>query len=332
MATTYNPQQTGSGISLQNSPNRIQTTYNPQSNVNGINIQPAVQPRGISISQPGTSQSILNNLTPGMDPNLQRSIDALNASIRANQQVYAPALDLASINSQARAKAEANVNPYYVKQLNTFIQRQTFNRGVQQKQTQMNIDSLNENLKNTLQQGEIDKTRTSQDVASNLNQINTKADEFQQDTGQEFNDARIAQAKQLASQGLTGSGIGTQQQLATQSKRNTVEGRQSAEFKQQKDVQNLFKTRTFEDIARSGGLATKAKEKGQKQAEFDLNNYIKNQEFELESEKLSLESQRLQRVAQETSAQGGMLVNQFIQSIANPAQRQAAAQAYGGLF
>lgn len=323
---TYNPQQAGSGLSLQ-------STYNPQKAASAQILQPTANPRGASFSGPTNEgaywERMLNNID---NMAFQKQIDSLNATIKANQQAYAPALDLASINSQARAKAEANVNPYYTKQLQTFLQKQAFQRGVQQKQTQMNIEGLNENLQNTLQAGEIDKTRTAEDVATNLNKINTKADEFQQDTGEQFNDARIQQAKQIASQGLTQSGIGSQQQLATQSKRNTVEGRQSAEFQQQKDVQNLFKTRTFEDIARSGGLAKKAKERGVKQAEFDLNNYIKNQEFELESEKLSLESQRLQRIAQETSAQGGMLVNQFIQSIANPAQRQAAAQAYGGLF
>lgn len=257
---------------------------------------------------------------------------ALLRQIQASQSAYAPNLNLSTVYAQAGKSAAGAVNPYYTKQLKDFVAQQTADKINQQKQTQVNIQNLQDQLANTLQGNSITQARTGQDVLQNEQQINQTADRTQQDQGTQFDQARIAQAKQVASQGLTASGLGQGQVLQSQTDRNLQETRQAADVQQQTQAQELFKTRTFEDLARSGTLAQQSKTKGVTQANFDLNKYIQGQKFDLRNQKQTLENQRLSRLAQETQTRAKLAVNKFIQSISNPAQRQAAAQVYGGAF
>lgn len=291
----YNPQQTGA-ISLQNSP---QTGISLQGSAPAPTVQPAAAPY----------------LGGG-----------------GSAQVYAPKLDLSNIYNQASSSAANAVNPYYTKQLQDFQTQQAQDKALQQQQTQMNIQNLQTQLQNTIQGNQVTGSRTSQDVLQNEQQAGIKADQVQQDQGTQFDQARIAQAKQLASQGLTTSGLGGQQVLGSETDRNTQEGRQAADLAQNQQQQELLKTRTFEDLARSGELATQAEKTGETQANFDLNKFIQGQASSLQQTQQSLEQQRLQRVAQETQNQAKLLVNNFIQSLSDPAQRLAAAQQYGSSF
>jgi len=301
--------QGGTGISLGN--------YNPQGSGGATSIRvgsPTPQP------QPAQSQ---------FPPDYAA---ALAAQLKAQQATYAPPLNLSSIYNQASSAAQGNVNPYYTKQLQDFQAQQAQEKALQQQQTQMNIQNLQTQLQNTLQGNSISQARTGQDVLQNEQQIAQKADQTQQDQGTQFDQARIAQAKQLATQGLTTAGLGQQQVQGSQDQRNVQEGRQAADVAQQQQAQELFKTRTFEDLARSGELATQAEKTGETQANFDLNKFILGQASALQQTQQQLEQQRLQRVAQETQSQAKLLVNNFIQSLSNPAQRLAAAQQYGNSF
>lgn len=311
------PNLQGGGISLQGS------TYPLQGG--NINLQ-QTPARGITINT-NPAKAAQTSVQP---PDYNALLAAANAA--AQQAAYAPALNLGDIYNQASTTAQGAVNPYYTKQLSDFQTQQAQSKALQQQQTQMNIQNLQTQLANTLQGNQITQGRTAQDVLGNEQQIGIKADQAQQDQGTQFDQARIAQAKQLASQGLTTSGTGAQQVLGSQTDRNTQEGRQAADVAQQQQAQELFKTRTFEDLARSGDLATKQEATGETQANFDLNKFILGQAADLQQQTQSLEQQRLSRVAQETQNQAKLLVNNFIQSLSNPAQRLAAAQQYGGAF
>lgn len=320
----------GSAPTLQGSAPKLQSTYNPQTvatftqpQLGTVSLgQNKVQGAATSgASSVGQAQSDYNNLL--------KQIRDLQSSL--NQKAYAPSLDVAAINAKARAAAEGAVNPYYIKQLNDFLTQQAAVKRQQEQQTATNIQNLEETLSNTLQEHTVKQQRTGEDVAKNLATISTEADQFQTDSGQQYDAERIAQAKQLAQAGLTG-GIGAQQQESAQTAHNTQEKRQEQQFQTGREGQELFKARTFEDLSRAGELAKGSTEKGKKQAQVDLANFIENQGFETESKKSQIETARLQAVGQEISNQGRLLVNNFISSIANPAQRQAALQAYGGLY
>ena len=249
-------------------------------------------------------------------------------SMQSQQQVYAPKLDFAAINSQARSAAENAVNPYYTKTLNDFLTQQAAKRTQYETQNATNVQNLQDTLKQTLEANALSKERTGADVALNQEQINTQNDQNQQDTGTQFEDQRLADAKALATAGILGSGAGNRATATNAANANTAEGRQNAKFQEQRNQQELFKTRTFEDLAKSGELATANTAKGEKQAKFDLDSYIQNLGFEEQNQRNSLEQQRLSAVGQEQQNQQQLLVNNFINSIADPAKRQAALQAY----
>lgn len=307
---TYNPQN-AAGASI------LQPTYNPQTTV-GSNLNTGYG-GGISLGSP-------NSNAPAGQPLFQPP------SYSTPGPVYAPKLDLSGIYGKAQGIAQNNVNPYYTKQLNDFIAQQSAEKVSQQQQAQTNIQNLQDQAANTLKANALTQQRTGQDVLQNEQQAGIKFDQQQQDQGTQFDQARIAQAKQLATQGVTTSGVGAQQVLQGQNDRNLQEGRQTDEFHAQNQTQELFKSRTFADLAQSNVLAQQSKDKGVKQINFDLNKYIQNQGFALSNEKGDLEQQRLARVAQETNNQAKLLVNQFIQNLSNPAQRLAAAQQYGSAF
>lgn len=261
---------------------------------------------------------------------------ALLASIARLQnaqprQTYAPSLDFASINAKARSQAESNVNPYYAKQLNDFLASQAAARSQTEVQTQTTIGQLEEDLKNKLAANQVTGQRTTEDTAANQAKINTQQDQFQTDSGQQFTADRLDQARKLAAAGLTG-GLGAQQAEATTLARNTTEKRAAEEAQQAKQDQELSKARTFEDLATSGSLATAAKESGVKQANTSLSDFITNQGLDLTAKQTQLESARQADIVQQSDQARSILVQGWINSIADPASRQAALSAYGGLL
>lgn len=268
--------------------------------------------------------------TSGTDAFIKAQTAVLLNSLKQNQEVYAPALNLSAISAQARKSAAGAVNPFYTKALGDFVKQQSYEKGQQQAQTKTSLQNIQDTLANTLAQNQTSQQRTGQDVAQNITDINTQANQYQTDTGSAFDEARIALAK---SQALSGTAGGAAQgaQLQSQQANATAESRQGAQFQQQEQQQNLYRARTFADLARSGEQAKTTAAKGKAQAQFDLNQFIKEQGFALGSKKTDLEIARQNALEASAQKYGTKAVNAFIQSIANPGARQAARQAYGGL-
>lgn len=246
-------------------------------------------------------------------------------------QVYAPKLDIAAVNAQARQAAEGAVNPYYTKALNEFLAGQAQKRQQQQTQYDTNVKNLEDTLKQNLEQSQVTRGRTTEDVATNQAQINQTADQYQTDQGQQFTQDRLNQARQLASAGLTG-GLGAQQAQNATTARNTQEGRQEQQYQQQRDTQALFKGRTFEDLAKSDTQAQTSTEKGKTQEKFNLDTYIQNSQADEQNQRNSLEKARLQDIASNQQQQAKLAFQQYLAGIRDPRQLQAAVSTYGGAF
>lgn len=241
--------------------------------------------------------------------------------------VYAPKLDFSALQAQARQSVEGGVNAYYTDQLNKFLNQQAVAKQQQQQATDTSIQNLNDQLQNTLGENQIKQTRTGEDVTKNLSDIANTANQFQTDSGTQAEADRLALAK-TASTG----GLGAQQLETQQAQNATTEGRQAQDSQNKAADQNIFKARTFEDLARSGEQATSATAKGTKQAQVDLANFIQNQGLDLTQQQDVFAKQKQADILSQAQQQQGILVQNFINSIANPAQRQAALQAYGGLI
>lgn len=247
-------------------------------------------------------------------------------------QVLAPRLDVGAINAQARSSAENAVNPLYTKQLNEFLAQQSVLKQQHQTQTATDIQNLQDQLKNTLANNETSRGRAITDEATNQGNINIQNDRNQVDTGNSFEDQRIADAKAQAAGGTLGSNAGNRQTTLATDNRNLTEGRQNQDFQAQRDQQALLKGRSLEDLLNSDTLGTQAEGKGETQANFDLNNYIQGLGYQEQTTRNSLEQERLQRVAQETQNQAKLGFNNYLSTIKNPAQYAAAVSTYGGSF
>lgn len=330
VATFYLPNGTqGGNVSPQGSlVNPQQTSDNLQGG--NITIQGSGAPAGVNISTKAPTPAT-NTVSTNGSSSIDAQIAALEAQIAsANQKVYAPALDTNAIYSQASTTAANNVNPYYTKLLNDFITQQGVFRQQQKQQTAFNIQGLKDQLAQVQQAGVVAGNRATEDTATTEAGINQNADNRQIDQGTAFDTTRNQEAQDLAASGLTGSGLAAGKQATTQNTQDVTEGRQATADQNAKDAAELGKARTFEDIATSNTNATSSEAKGETQATFDLNNFITGQSAQLQGEQQDLEQQRQSAVQQETQNQTKILINNFINSISNPAQRQAAIQTYGG--
>lgn len=246
--------------------------------------------------------------------------------------VYAPKFDTAAVAAKARADATGAVNPYYTAELNKFLTQQGALQ--QQKQTQdaTDVQNFKDTLDETLKNNALTGDRTSQDTATKIGDINKSTDQFQQDSGDSFEVAREAQARAQSAAGVLGSGAGNRQTNTAIVTRNTTEGRAVDKAQEQKDAAELFKARTFEDLATSNASATKTEGKQESQATFDLNNYIHNLNYQTDAQRDALDKARQGEIEATTQTLAKTAYNNYINGIANPAQRVAAAQTYGGSF
>lgn len=295
------------------------------------NVGVATPPRinGVDVAHPGTIGPVS---TGGPSIALTSAGGAGGGVPGPPPPVYAPRLDIAATNAKARAAAESAVNPFYTKQLTDFLAQQAELKRQQEAQYNTNIQNYQDTLKNTLEANALTGARTTEDTGIKTAAINTAQDNNQVDTGTQFEDARIAAARQQAETGVLGTGAGNNQTTTQTTNRNTTEGRTNDQFQLQKDQQELFKTRTFEDLSKSGELATASEGKSEKQAKFDLDNYITNAGYTEKDKRNELEQSRLERIAAESRNQGKLLFNQYLANISNPAQYEAAVRTYGGSF
>ena len=251
---------------------------------------------------------------------------------QANQKVYAPALDTNAIFNKANSSASSTVNPYYTKLLKDFVNQQAQAKALSQQQTQTNVQNLQDQLAQTLAQNQTTGERATQDTATQEYNLANDATQRQAAQGTAFDQARTTEGQSLAQRGLTGSGLGNQEQATAIAGRNTNEAQQGQADQQARAGAELSKARTFEDLATSSTNATTAEGKAVEQAKFDLNKFILGQTQDLQNEQQSLEQQRQSALTGERQKQTSLLVSNFINSISNPAQRQAAYSAYGGLL
>lgn len=250
----------------------------------------------------------------------------------ATPEVFAPDPGFDTINKNATARATADVNPIYTKYLNDFLGTQAQQQATQKAITDQAVQNAQDTLKDTLKSNEITGARTTADTATKLNEANIATDWRQTDQGGQYDIDRVAQAVQQAKAGLTGSGLAAGQQGASQTAFNTKESRQATGDAQQKAATQLAQSRTFEDLARSGELATQAEGKQEKAAQFDLTTFMQNQGMQLQDEQQKLEQQRQNQVAQTQAKYKQDAVVNFYKTITNPAQKAAYIKAYGNYF
>ena len=263
---------------------------------------------------------------------IQKYIADAMASIRPPAPVYAPKYDIAAAGVQARAAAEANVNPYYTGKMQEFIQRQVAEKANTEKQTQMNIQNIADQAKQIQDANAVTGTRTTEDAASKQADINQAADWRQTDQAGQYDMNRVAEAIDQAKSGTTGSGLAAGQSAKSRESFNTTESRQATGDQQKRDLIELGKARTFEDLATSNTNATTTKEKGTEQAKFDLSRFVQAQDNARTDQQENLNKLQKEQLLAEEGYQKQKLFSKYLENISNPEQYLAAMNTYGRLI
>lgn len=238
--------------------------------------------------------------------------------------------DVGGNYNRAYNQAASNINPLYDKYLNQFLQEQSLKTQAQQHVYDTTVQNLDTSLKNTAEANTLTQQRTGEDVATNEAQIAQKEDQFQTDSGEQNTAERLALAKANAVSGTTG-GLGSQKVESQQTTRNTAEKRQGEQFDQQTAAQELFKARTFEDLAKSTQLATEKTTTGKASAKFDIDNYLALTKVSEEQYRTKAAEERRQAQIDEAARIARENYQAFLSGLSDPV-RIATATKYNGSF
>lgn len=246
--------------------------------------------------------------------------------------VYAPKFDTVAAAAKARSDAAGAVNPLY----NYYINNTLADQAAKQKQAQDQATTDTKNAQDTLQEAldanALTGSRATESTALKESDINKSTDQYQQDSGTQFEAAREAQARAQATAGTLGSGAGNNQTNTAIITRNTTEGRAVDKAQEQKDAAELFKAQTFEDLANSNTLAGKTEGKTVAKTQFDLSNYLQNLNYQSQKTVDDYKASQVTALDLKTRELSQVAYNNYIQGITNPAQIAAAAAKYGGSF
>lgn len=254
---------------------------------------------------------------------LINSNNALLAEMRRQREAsYLPYFNVMANYTQARGAAEKAVNPLYQQKLTDYLKQAEVQKQRKQEDFNRNTTQLDEALATNLEASGIARTRTAEDVQNNLSQLATAEGEFQQDSGTNFDKARLSLLRNV---GDAGGGMDAQAINEQTAQQNTAEGRQVRSFNVQKDAQNLLKTRTFEDLARSDTLATKQTGQQKDLVKIDLDRYLQDMVTNEANTRNQLELERLQAVLAEQGNQEKLGVMRFLSTLSGNAYKNAAA-------
>lgn len=228
----------------------------------------------------------------------------------------------------AQKAAEKAVNPLYKKKLDQFLSKQKAKKTQKKTEFNLQLGDIETARSNTLEDNTVNRARTSEDVAGAIEDINTKEGQFQTDEGESFDQNYRAAAEQLAASGMAGTGIGGQQTSDAIRLRNVQSQRQLDEFQGNREAKQLFKTRTFEDLARGDVRAENLATSQKKAAQFDLDAYLEDLDHDQKAFRLENEQQRLSAVYDEAGRRDQLGVEKFLASLAKGGGYSAQDVAY----
>jgi hypothetical protein len=262
---------------------------------------------------------------------LQSQLSALQAQLAYQPKL--PQFDVLGNYKRARSQAEKAVNPMYEKYLKDFLAKQSIQKQNKKGQTKLAKESNALELGQTLGESEVTRGRTMEDTLAAIDKLNTQEGEFQQDSGTQFDIDRRANAEQIAAAGMTTSGLGAQNMYDQETARNIGEERQVVEFNNQREAKKLFQARTFEDLARGDENAKAVSAQRDKEAQFDLDAYLRELAADETQFRTENELKRLTDISQQATTYERKGSQEFLASLAGagwrPQDIALAYQVYG---
>ena len=300
---------------------RIQSNPNDRS---GLNVQ-----SGALKLRPRTTRS--TNPNAQLESEIQSLLDRFDALDAANRRVQAPNLDVGALNRRALETAKTKVNPFFDEERRLFLEDIQRRRGEAQKDAQLLTEETDLLLQEFLEDTDITRTRTSEDVEGNLDELGLSEDLFQTQEAEQADADRTTVADEIAEAGLTTSGLGRQKVAELQKKRAAGSKEAVRQFDKKKQEQIKFRTRTFEDIEKGEKrkVAQTAREK--KAIKFQLDKQLGSFAFEKITKERRNEVERKRELERQQRSVASDLFAGFLDTLGAP-QREAAEAAFGGRF
>lgn len=239
--------------------------------------------------------------TPVADDSWARESAALQAELRRLQAQVAAQPRLASFDvmanwQQAKSAAERAQNPLYEKKLNDFLARNAQKKASKTRQFNLTKEDIATERAQTVEDNQITRQRTAEDVQMAVDKLNKQEGEFQQDEGRNFDVEYRQMAEELAAGGAADTGIGKQASYDAIKLRNITSQRQLDEFKGQREAKLLFKDRTFDDLLRGDQRADVLATSKNKAAQFDYEDYLNELAYDEKTFRFQNEAERLEAV------------------------------------
>lgn len=241
----------------------------------------------ITAAPPSISSSPSNALELQL---IQQQIEALRAQAAATPRL--PFLNTADARAKATTKAASSVNPVYQDKLNNQLERYALQRTQQTENTVAGKAAADTDLRYTQEDIATNRLRTGEDVDTAINKSLYNEGNFQTDEGTKFDINNRAARTALAEAGLTESGLGSQSLEKMQSDRNTASTRQLTDFKDERATQELFRTRTFEDLDVKGTRSIELNETNKADLDRNLQQFIDMQAQDERDFRLNNEADR----------------------------------------
>lgn len=249
------------------------------------------------------------------------------------QQPRLPFFDSSANYARSQAKAGSVVNPVYQDKLTKFLESQQLKRTAKETEINRGKEDFDTALQQALQDSSLDRTRTAEDTAGKIADINYNADQFQTQEGRDFDKSNRAMRSDVFNAGLIGSGQGEQALQEAVKIRNENSNDQVRTFEKQKQVAQTLQDRHFEDLDVSDTRKQEATTLGKQRLDVDMDQYIDSLNNEEGQFRASNEAERLSALYQETQNQARIGVNDFIQGLINSGARAqdiaTAQQVYG---
>lgn len=235
--------------------------------------------------------------------------------------------------NKAQSQAAKEAGSFYNNSIK--MATKSFNNARKKAEQQFNLskEGIQTQLDYSLEDSATQRARTGEDTQAAIDKINKGEGIYQQDEGRAFDQNYRQVAEQLAAAGAATTGLGQQQTADMVRLRNVQNQRQLDEFQDQRAARELFKTRTFEDLARSDERAQQSAAFQTKGAQFDLDWALENAAEIFENEKLAAEVKRSIDTSERTQSIYDANVGQWLAGLVNQghsaADVAATAEIYG---
>lgn len=256
-------------------------------------------------------------------------IDSLDNQLDQIQMpALAPDFDSRSNRKRARRKAAKAQNPVYERKLNQFMEE--FDRQREQARTgaQQGRQELRTELEQTREDVATEQQREKEDFQTDIEEQTQEQRTTERVGGREFNRNRRDLQEDVAARNMATSGLGRQEITEAEEDRATQVQRTEQEFENKEAARQRLRDRTLDDLMTRKERAEESTERGIEKVDVNLENELarirnqqKRREFDVEQSRLDAVREDQERIARQQTLN-------WINSINDPRQRQAARRAY----